>query len=56
MKRTFAVLSMAVVLAITAFAQTSQFSAKKGNCTTCCPDKCGDCCKEGCASDCCQGK
>ena len=56
MKRLFAVLSVAVVLAVTAFAQTPQRSAKKGCCTTCCPDKCGDCCADGCAPDCCQGK
>lgn len=54
MKRMFAVLSVAVVLAVSALAQTSQISAKKASCTTCC-DKCSDGCQDGC-KDCCQGK
>jgi hypothetical protein len=54
MKRMFAVLSVAVVLAVSAFAQTSQL--KKACCTTCCTDKCSDCCKDGCTMDCCKGK
>ncbi len=56
MKRTFAVLSVAVVLAVTAFGQTSQLTAKNGCCTTCCSDRCSDCCGGGCTSDCCKGK
>jgi hypothetical protein len=63
MKRMFAVLSVAVVLAVTAFGQTSQLTAKSGCCTTCCTDKCSDCstccpdcCAGGCTSDCCKGK
>jgi len=54
MKRMFAVLSVAVVLAVSAFAAPiSQISAKKACCTSCCTDKCGDCC-QGC-KDCCPG-
>jgi hypothetical protein len=51
MKRTIAMLSLVLVLAVTAFAQTSQLKSacpdccKDGSCTTCCPNGCGDCCK-----------
>ena len=57
MQRTFALLSMSLVLAVAAFAQTSQPKAQAGCCTTCCQDKCGQsCCENGCTPDCCQGK
>lgn len=56
MKRTFALLSFSLVLAVAAFAQTSSPKSKAG-CTTCCEDKCGaSCCQGGCTSDCCKGK
>lgn len=62
MKRMFAVLSVAVVLTVNAFAQGSLLSAKNACCSTCCADKCSDCsgccpgcCAGGCTSDCCQG-
>jgi hypothetical protein len=57
MKRIFAVLSVATVLTVAAFAQTPQISAKANCCNSCCTDKCGDCCsRSGCAMGCCQGK
>lgn len=52
MKRLIAVLSVAVVLTVTAFAQTSYASAKKDCCPTCCTDKCNGCC-DG-SADCCS--
>jgi len=56
MKRTIALLSFGVVLAIGAFAQTS-FAAKAIACRNCCKDKCGQtCCKDGCTDNCCQSK
>ena len=57
MKRMFAVLSVAVVLAVTAFGQTSQLSAKSGCCPSCCTDKCNNCCDGGpdCCSNCSAG-
>jgi hypothetical protein len=56
MKRTLAYLSLAAVLTVTAFAQTSAFSKAK-DCKGCCGDKCGQsCCPDGCTGDCCQGK
>ena len=56
MRRMFAVLSIAIALAVTAFAQTSPTSPKKGCCKSCCTDTCSDCCQGGCTPDCCQGK
>lgn len=57
MKRIFAVLSIAVVLTISAFAQTSQLAANANCCKSCCTDKCSDCCSDGaCDMGCCQGK
>jgi hypothetical protein len=57
MKRTFALLSVSLILALAAFAQTRMHKASNGCCTTCCQDKCGDsCCQGGCTSACCQGK
>jgi len=48
MKRTFALLSMSLVLAVAALAQTSQPTTKAG-CANCCKDKCGQsCCEKGC--------
>ncbi len=53
MKRTIVFLSLALVLTVTAFAQTSQFKAA---CSACCGGSCGQsCCHDGCAK-CCQGK
>jgi len=54
MKRLIAVLSVAVVLTVTAFSQTPLLSAKAGCCTSCC-DKCSDCCGNGGCDSCCQG-
>ena len=57
MKRNFAVLAVSLVLAVTAFAQTSRISAKSHCCTSCCQDQCSDCCGDsGCDMGCCQGK
>jgi hypothetical protein len=62
MKRTFALLSVSLVLAIAGFAQTPTHKAASGCCTVCCQSKCGDsCCStcctpECCNPDCCQGK
>jgi hypothetical protein len=56
MKRALAFLSLAVVLGVTTFAQTSSF-AKGANCKDCCNDKCGQtCCKDGCTGSCCDSK
>jgi len=56
MKRAFALLSMSLVLAAAAFAQTSQPTAKAG-CANCCKDKCGQsCCGDGCKGSCCKSK
>jgi hypothetical protein len=56
MKRTFGLLSLALVLGVTAFAQTGAFS-KAMYCKGCCHDKCGQtCCKDGCTDGCCQSK
>ena len=49
MKRFFAILSVVVVLAVTAYAQ-------KACCTSCCTDRCSDCCQGSCTPDCCKGK
>jgi len=54
--RKIVVLVFALVVATTAFAQTSQFRSLKAACSSCCKDMCGDCCKDGCSGDCCQGK
>jgi len=59
MKRTIISLSMMLVLAIAAFAQTSnaQSKATKGCCGACCGDHCGKtCCQSGCTDACCKGK
>ena len=56
MKRIFGMLSLAAVLAVTAFAQSSTLVSKAANCKACCQDKCGDCCKDGCTDSCCQSK
>jgi hypothetical protein len=49
MKRTIALFSLVLVLAVTAFAQGSQLKSACGDCckdcSTCCPNGCGDCCK-----------
>jgi hypothetical protein len=53
MKRTIAMLSLVLALAVTAFAQTAQI---KSACAACCQGKCGQtCCQHGCG-DCCKGK
>ncbi|HEY2468045.1 MAG TPA: hypothetical protein VGI45_09405 [Terracidiphilus sp.] len=60
MKRMFAVLAVGVVLAVTAFAQPAQLSAKNGCCPTCCTDKCSNCsdgsadCCSNCPAGCCK--
>lgn len=55
MKRTIALLSFGVVLAIGVFAP-SAFAAKAIACRHCCQDKCGQsCCQDGCTDNCCQG-
>ncbi len=57
MKRTIALLSFAIVLIGTAFAQTTTTKAKGIYCHDCCQDKCGQtCCKDGCTDSCCQSK
>jgi hypothetical protein len=56
MKRTIAFLSLAFVLTVTAFAQTSQLKTAKAACGACCGGSCTSaCCQHGCG-DCCQGK
>jgi hypothetical protein len=56
MKRTLAFLSLAMVLGVTALAQTGSFS-KAAYCQACCHGKCGQtCCKGGCTDGCCQSK
>jgi hypothetical protein len=56
MKRTIVFLSLALVLTVTAFAQTSQFNSVKAACGACCGGACTpDSCLHGCG-DCCQGK
>jgi len=56
MKRTITVLSLALVLAVTAFAQTTQGKAAKASCGACCGGNCSpSCCPAGCG-DCCQSK
>ena len=55
MKRTLALISFAVVLAVTAIAQAP--TAKANNCKNCCQGQCGQtCCQSGCTGSCCQGK
>jgi hypothetical protein len=57
MKRTLASLSIVLVLAVTAFAQTSRLSAKALYCNACCHSHCGQsCCTDGCTDSCCQSK
>jgi|SRR6516162_9871400 len=54
MKRTLAYLSLAAVLGVATFAQTSSF-AKNTNCKDCCKDNCRQtCCKDGCTGSCCK--
>ncbi len=56
MKRIFAVFSLAVILAATAFAQTSAI-AKATGCKSCCPADCtSNCCDDDCSNCCCCGK
>ncbi len=56
MKRTIAALSIALVLAVTAIAQSPR-SAKNADCGSCCGSTCGQtCCQGGCNGSCCQGK
>jgi 4-hydroxy-3-methylbut-2-enyl diphosphate reductase IspH len=56
MKRTIAFLSLGLVLAVTAIAQTSQLKAVNAACGACCGDNCSQsCCPDGCG-DCCNGK
>lgn len=56
MKRTIALLSLGLVLAVTAVAQTSQLKAVKAACGACCGSICSQtCCPDGCG-DCCDGK
>jgi hypothetical protein len=53
--RKMIVLAFAIVVATTAFAQTTQFKSLKAACTSCCKGMCGDCCKGDCTGDCCGG-
>jgi len=53
--RKMIVLAFALVVATTAFAQTTQFKSLKAACTSCCKGMCGDCCKGDCTGDCCGG-
>lgn len=56
MKRTISILSLILVLAVTAFASPTLVKAAKVACGSCCGDNCGQsCCPDGCG-DCCQGK
>jgi hypothetical protein len=56
MKRIITVLSLALVLAVTAFAQPALVKAAKAACGSCCGDNCSkSCCPDRCG-DCCQGK
>jgi hypothetical protein len=56
MKRTIAFLSLGLVLAVTAIAQTSQLKVVKAACGACCGGNCSQsCCPDGCG-DCCKGK
>lgn len=55
MKRTLALISFAVVLAVTAIAQAP--AAKAIYCHNCCQGQCGQtCCQDGCTDSCCQSK
>jgi hypothetical protein len=59
MKRTIVSLSLMLMFAVAAFAQSSNMQTKtaKGCCGACCGDKCGkSCCQSGCTGACCQGK
>jgi len=59
MKRSIVSLSMMLVIAVAAMAQTSTLRTKaaKGCCVACCGDHCGKtCCPSGCTDDCCKGK
>ncbi len=57
MKRNLASLAIVLVLAVTAFAQTSRTSAKALYCNACCHANCGQtCCTDGCTDSCCQSK
>lgn len=56
MKRIIAFASLALVLAVTAFAHTP-LSAKGAYCSDCCKGQCGQtCCQNGCNESCCQSK
>jgi len=56
MKRTITFLSLALVLAVTAYAQTSQGKTAKASCGACCGGNCTHSgCSDGCG-DCCKGK
>jgi len=58
MKRTIVSLSLMLVLAVAAFAQTSRLNpkAQTAGCAGCCADGCGKtCCPDGCGG-CCDGK
>jgi hypothetical protein len=55
MKRTFALLSMSLVLALTTFGQTAKPKANTDCCAACCPASCAQsCCGGACTADCCD--
>lgn len=56
MKRTIAFLSLAVVLAVSAVAQASQFKSNKAACGACCAGDCCQSCSQSSCGDCCKGK
>jgi hypothetical protein len=55
MKRTLVFLSLALVLTVTAFAQTGQIKSAKAACGACSGSCSPACCQHSCG-DCCKGK
>ena len=56
MKRTIAFLSLAIVLAVSAVAQASQFKSMKADCGACCAGGCCQSCSQSGCGDCCKNK
>ena len=56
MKRTVMFLSLALVFAATAFAQTMQLKSAKAGCGACCGGSCDPTCCQTVCGDCCTGK
>jgi hypothetical protein len=54
MKRTILFLSLVLVFATTAFAQTSQLKSAKAGCGACCGGSCDPTCCQTVCGDCCK--